>query len=105
MTPTPFTASRLSTTSVLAEFSVGVEEKEYGQLLLMPNPARDRIMLRAQTSILEAEIRSIDGRLILLSNVHDQQVELDIAGLSAGSYCALVHLTDGTTLRSRFIKQ
>ncbi len=75
------------------------------ELVLYPNPARDKISWRAIGSFHGAETaKVIDalGRAVITGDAHSGS--FDISGLAPGSY--LLELTDDqSTLRSRFIKR
>jgi hypothetical protein len=82
-------------------------EPEYSEwqqpLMLMPNPAKDkvRIMIPYYLGMVETRIYDLQGRL-LLHKTHDEQEYLDISNFAPGSY--VVKATDLKRGKTRMMK-
>jgi uncharacterized repeat protein (TIGR01451 family) len=98
---------RTNTTSVLAEFSVGVKERELGPLSLFPNPASDQLVVSTANGIIERmRVVAIDGRVVKNFVPRTDRVLVDVRDLWNGAYCVEVELAQGGgLLRQRFVKQ
>lgn len=73
-------------------------------LQLYPNPAMDRLTVRLPAGV-PANIRVLDaiGRVVLTRPAQSGSFELDLAGLSAGTY--LLEMQAGSVQRARFVKR
>ncbi len=84
---------------------VPVEQVEQGGISLQPNPAKGRIFIASEDdrTIQEALVHTVDARVIsrFISNV--RRLELDLGGLSSGTYLMSIRTNDGNWHQRRFI--
>ena len=88
-----------------AEFSTGVHEQGQGQMLLLPNPVNDLLMVSSDGSIDAITILAADGREVMRNTLRASTASVDVSGLRAGSYFVIATLNNGSVVRERFIKQ
>lgn len=80
-----------------------VPDKTSAFISLYPNPAADRMMVNSDDQIETYEVYSITGALVRRDNVGRKAFEIDLDGLSSGSY--LLKLTTENSVKTqRFIK-
>ncbi len=73
-------------------------------LRVFPNPAVDRIMIRAADPVLAASITTLAGRQVLLSSTPPQrELALDVSTLPAGIYWLKMRFQQGVVLRKIMI--
>jgi hypothetical protein len=80
--------------------------KQKSILKIVPNPAQDRILLKANDIITAMEICAIDGKMFfrkLLSN-GTQDLALDIKSLKSGLYMVKAILNNGNVISEKLIK-
>ena len=92
---------------LVAEFSTGIQEQaqERGQLRLIPNPTRDRlVVITDEGTIEQVTILTADGREVMRRSVRASTATLDVSSLNAGAYVLLAQTMEGILARERFIK-
>jgi uncharacterized repeat protein (TIGR01451 family) len=91
---------------LIAEFSTGQEQgQEQEHLILVPNPAHDRVRLVLPQEITGptlVEVLSLDGRTAMIVRP-EKDAEFSVLGLAPGSYLLRVRGTQGTGV-VRFVK-
>ncbi len=98
---------RTNTTSVLAEFSVGVSDRTgQGRLSISPNPANDRLRVNVPGAMIERiSIVAMDGRVLERMTVRSAIADLDVSSLPIGAYLLEVELlSSNRVMRERFVK-
>ena len=80
--------------------SVSTESLEKNKLTIYPNPAETKLNILTDSDIQLTQVMDIHGRLVM----QDDDTDLDLASLEAGTYMLQVSLTNGTRLSQRFIK-
>ncbi len=91
---------------LVAEFSTAIQGQAQGQgqLRLHPNPANDLLRISSDRSIDAFTIVAADGREVMRRTLRSLNASVDVSGLRAGSYFVLATLTNGSSVRERFIK-
>jgi uncharacterized repeat protein (TIGR01451 family) len=93
---------------LVAEFSTGMQgpEQAEGQVLLLPNPAKDQLTVStaAGISMEGIVILAADGREVVRTSVRGSTTTIDVSRLSAGSYFVIGMLSGGSVVHKRFIK-
>jgi uncharacterized repeat protein (TIGR01451 family) len=90
-----------------AEFSTGAQGQEQGQgqMLLLPNPASDDLLLRVADGAIEViTIIAADGREVMRQWLRSSNSTIDVSGLPAGSYFLFATTSNGSVVRERFTK-
>jgi hypothetical protein len=86
---------------------LGVQEVAFVDVLLYPNPAKDKLTLQVQENIQvkSLEIYSIEGRLVhtQTSNLQNTRIAIDVSRYAAGMYILKVQSENNSTLTKRFI--
>lgn len=97
-------STEINTCSVLSVTELGSSEEVL--LTVFPNPAADVVRFRVQGSgagITEVLLIDLTGRTAHSSQPETADFELNLNGLSAGLYTAIVQLSDGTVLSERLM--
>jgi len=80
---------------------VGLNEVFRGELKVYPVPSRGPVSLElAQGQIERVEVLNLNGQLVDFREVEQARVDLNLAGLPAGTYLLRVVTSEGTTVRS-----
>ena len=90
---------------LVAEFSTAVQAQGQEQVRLQPNPAADRLMVKAATSMRTLRIIAADGREVLAQSGWASTASIDVSGLQPGAYLLIANQANGREARTRFIKQ
>lgn len=80
-----------------------INENDYQEISVFPNPASDFISIESQTQLVEVRIFSLDGKLVYTAsdlNVND----IDISMLNPGLYAVKAKDQTGNVLTGRFVK-
>lgn len=76
--------------------TLSVNDLATGDFTFYPNPARNELQLRAELPISRIQIYNLQGRLLIDQALGQPQGQIDISGLSSGSYILNVQLGDQT---------
>ena len=76
--------------------TLSVNDLATGDFTFFPNPARNALQLRAELPISRIQIYNLQGRLLIDQALGQPQGQIDISGLSSGSYILNVQLGDQT---------
>ncbi|MBL7951581.1 MAG: T9SS type A sorting domain-containing protein [Flavobacteriales bacterium] len=92
---------------LVAEFSTGTRDQAPGQgrLRLLPNPARDQLLVNAEGTMTAVRIIAADGREVLRTRVRSTHASIVLEQLKAGVYFISASFMDGSEIRERFIKE
>lgn len=71
---------------------------------LYPNPVNDKLIVNCKTDILQIELYSLSGELILAKQINDSYFELITAQLSQGTYFLKLFSQQGSFTRKILIK-
>jgi hypothetical protein len=83
---------------ITVELSTGVDGAVGQNTFLLPNPARDRCVLKsAEVGLQHIVIRDLQGREVLRMSGMGPRIELPVNGLAAGHYVVQVSGSAGTT--------
>jgi plastocyanin len=87
--------------------AIGVGLEEYNQLEIdvFPNPSSDFLNVNLEEAVLEANILSLDMKVISSISVSgfEKQIQIDLDQLTQGSYFIQIRTTSGKAIR-RFLK-
>ncbi|MBK9762615.1 MAG: T9SS type A sorting domain-containing protein [Flavobacteriales bacterium] len=90
---------------LVAELSTGVNSTSASILLLVPNPASDRVVVSAGgATIADLRIFSMDGREVMRSIIRNTSGVIDIAALPSGPYMVVVAMADDRKPTTHIIK-
>jgi hypothetical protein len=78
---------------------VGVPEAVLPDFDLYPNPARDRVMLRAPLPIQTVRVLDATGRVMLEERAGSELVEIGIEQVTPGAYLVEVHTAEGRAVK------
>lgn len=79
-------------------------DKTYGDLLIYPNPVKDRLFVRTDLQgVREIRIVDMKGSVILVTDILSLETGLDVASLTEGVYFITIQ-TDMELIRQKFIK-
>lgn len=81
---------------------IGLDEEVANSLLVFPNPAQDVLNLEVEGQVNEVTIYSVEGRVVLQSEVMNNQVF--VGELNAGVYILRTEV-NGQSVETRFIKK
>ncbi len=81
--------------------TVGIAEYGDLQVSLYPNPARDYFYIDAPAVVSDVEIISLSGQTVL----RETSKQVNVSGLSNGSYLVRIRFENGATIRLPFVKQ
>lgn len=90
---------------LVAEFGTSVPEGAELRPLIAPVPAHDRVVISASGSFATLALHAMDGRKLRDVAVSGPSVTIDLQALPAGAYAVVGTLSDGRSVRGRFIKQ
>ena len=80
------------------------ENKITPGLTIFPNPATDKLNIRAQASLLKVEILDFTGKSVFKENCHGlKEFQADIRGLQEGIYVVRIN-NEHTTVSLKFVK-
>ncbi|MBL8000945.1 MAG: SBBP repeat-containing protein [Flavobacteriales bacterium] len=92
-----------SSDTVLVVLNVGIGGQEAVGVLLHPNPVKDRLVVHAGSTVVQAIAMDASGRSVplpvLVGNV------LDTRSLAAGAWALRITLADGRSLGARFVRE
>ena len=78
---------------------VGVPEAALPDFDLYPNPARDRVMLRAPLPIQTVRVLDATGRMMLEERAGSELVDIGIEQVTPGAYLVEVHTAEGRAVK------
>ena len=96
----------LSDRRLVAHFqsTVGVEETEWPEVSVYPNPVTDKLYIETHCQSSRCEIYSITGALVYSRDDCAEQFEINVSDYAAGSY--VIHLISDNSVQTRsFIKK
>ncbi len=79
--------------------NVDVNDVASMKLQVYPNPAKDKVIIEAQSNIQQVTLMSVNGVMLEDRKVNSNQVELNLEGYSKGIYVVHVVTEDGTSTR------
>ncbi len=89
---------------LVAEFSTGVGEASTTSVLLSPVPVIDQLNVASPNEIRSVRIVAADGRDVAQRTVSASSAAIDVSMLNAGAYLFIATMTNGSTVRERFLK-
>ena len=90
---------------LVAEFSTGVGEVDEPRLQLSPVPVSDQLNVSSYVEIRSVRIFTADGREVDHRSIKATSGTIDVSVLNAGAYLLVATMSNGSTVRKRFIKQ
>ncbi|MGV3636866.1 MAG: T9SS type A sorting domain-containing protein, partial [Flavobacteriales bacterium] len=87
---------------LVAEFSTEVDEAAKNTIEVWPVPAKDRLNIRASSTITSVRVLAHDGREVNIPTPGAPS-SLDVSGLHAGAYLLVVGFEGGATSHAHFI--
>lgn len=66
--------------------TVSMNEKEFGELSIFPNPSNGFVKIEQLTEDVEIRIANLSGKIVLIKNSSREQNVIDISHLSDGAY-------------------
>jgi hypothetical protein len=82
---------------------IGIEEMDIAsKLALYPNPTSGALFIKTQDSDIEVttiELMDITGKVISTYDVSNQDIQLDLAGYTAGVYFVKINSNQGSTVQ------
>jgi uncharacterized repeat protein (TIGR01451 family) len=90
---------------LVAEFSTGVGEVDEPRLQLSPVPVNDQLNVSSYVEIRSVRIFTVDGREVDHRSIKATSGTIDVSVLNAGAYLLVARMSNGSTVRKRFIKQ
>ena len=72
--------------------NVGIAEMNGNQVLVYPNPAKDKLYIRSENELTEVRISDILGKQVFLnSNVKSNRIEVDLSDFTKGVYLVSIN--------------
>ena len=84
--------------------NLAVDENESTNLVVYPNPAKDRLTIESEEIIRQCEIYDLTGQLVKTLENDSERMEISIEALPAGTYLVKL-ITDNYTQTRRFVKK
>lgn len=100
----PGPTSQIAWGGIVNPIILGVGDISLSGFAFAPNPATNRIDMKANTAIQNVQIYSVLGQRLLNQNIDDLNGTLDVSNLAAGSYLLSVTI-DGQQGSYHFIKR
>ncbi len=89
--------------TVLVVLNVGVEEVASSSLMLYPNPAGERLFIRTDGTVVQAQAIDATGRIVRLPELSASS--LNTQALIPGVWAVQITLADGRSLTGRFVRE
>jgi hypothetical protein len=83
---------------------LGLAQNHFAGLKVSPNPSKDRITISNSDIIQKVEIYNLVGQIVIGSNYDSLSTEVNVSGLSAGSYFLTVY-SGGSSSTVRLLKE
>lgn len=90
---------------ITANISAGTESFSLAGLKAYPNPVSNVVTLSANTSLAGVTVHNILGQQVLAQKASGTTTQVDMAGLTAGTYLVKVSGENGATVTVRVLKQ
>jgi hypothetical protein len=90
---------------LVAEFNIGIPETDATRLWLSPVPVTDQLSVASSFEIRAVRIIAADGREVGQRSIQATSGAIDVSILRAGAYLLTATMSNGSTVRKRFIKQ
>jgi len=74
------------------------------ELLLWPNPVSNLLFLKSSLEIVQVQIYTLTGQLMIQNVVSNTEYKLNVEGLKPGFYLTRINLTNGETVVKKFQK-
>jgi hypothetical protein len=71
-------------------------------LIVYPNPTRNRLQFKTETTINQVEIIDLTGRILLKATISNNEGQIDISKLNSGIYLAVFY-TNTSTITKKII--
>jgi hypothetical protein len=84
---------------VLETDDTSVDELQPGQLVIFPNPARNRITISASETIKEVSMMNISGQVVATIHPNAESYEIDVSAITEGIYFLRILHTKGFTVK------
>ncbi len=82
-----------------------VEQTNFTEITLFPNPATDILNITSSETISEIEIVNVMGQVVRRIEVNSDNAVCDVEDLKAGVYVVRIHAASATLSQRRFIKE
>ena len=80
----------------VSEEGIEAADSAEGTVLLLPNPAKERLRVVSYGVLKGVEVFDAQGRSVLTQRAEGKETELDVSQWAAGSYVVKVHTERGT---------
>ena len=84
---------------------VSIEEQNFDDVKVFPNPATDILYITSSKTIAEIEIVNVMGQVVKRMEVNADNVVCDVEDLKAGVYVVRIHAALATLSQQRFVKE
>lgn len=82
---------------------VAVDENEIVECRVFPNPTCDRVSIQAATTIQNAVVYDVMGKVLNVVNINSESAEMSFAGYVGGLYFIKLQMTDGSSQICRVV--
>jgi hypothetical protein len=89
--------------NVVNNIQTGVETQTSTGISVYPNPVRNTIYIKG-TCISKVYIYNPMGQLVLEKVLNNEDAQIDVSELPAGTYCVSIYTCKGNTLQTKLIK-
>lgn len=84
---------------------VSIEEQDFDDVKVFPNPTSDILSITSSEPISEIEIVNVMGQVVKRIEVNADNVVCDVEDLKAGVYVVRIHAASATLCQRRFVKK
>ena len=81
-----------------------VADQSQPKILIFPNPATDKFMVKSDVIIKQLQLRNLQGNIILDQSIDAYYATIDISKMMGGLYIVTVQTISGTTMNKLLIK-